>query len=111
MDHLWSPWRYRYIAKADKVEGCVFCRIRDEVKDDENYVVVRGQLNFVILNLFPYTSGHLMIVPYEHLASLAAVPTNAANEVMLVARRADELGGERVKRWWGGNWNNAAETT
>ena len=88
MDHLWSPWRYRYIAKADKVEGCVFCRIRDEMKDDENYVVARGQLNFVILNLFPYTSGHLMIVPYEHTASFADLNAAAMAEMMALAQQA-----------------------
>jgi ATP adenylyltransferase len=88
MDHLWSPWRYRYIATADKAEGCVFCRIRDEMKDDENYVVMRGQLNFVILNLFPYTSGHLMVVPYEHTASFADLNTAAMTEMMALAQQA-----------------------
>lgn len=88
MDHLWSPWRYRYIATADKVEGCVFCRIRDAMKDDENYVVARGQLNFVILNLFPYTSGHLMVVPYEHTASFADLNAAAMAEMMVLAQQA-----------------------
>ena len=90
MDHLWSPWRYRYIKTADKAEGCVFCRIRDEMKDDENYVVVRGQLNFVILNLFPYTSGHLMIVPYEHTALFANLNAAAMAEMMALAQQAQQ---------------------
>jgi ATP adenylyltransferase len=88
MEHLWSPWRYRYIATADKVEGCVFCRVRDAAKDDENYIVHRGQLNFVILNLFPYTSGHLMIVPYEHTASFADVSDAVTAEMTGLAKHA-----------------------
>ncbi|MEN3335937.1 MAG: adenylyltransferase [Blastocatellia bacterium] len=88
MEHLWSPWRYRYIATADKVEGCVFCRVKDAAQDDENYVVYRGQLNFVILNLFPYTSGHLMIVPYEHTAEFAEVREAVTAEMMGLAQQA-----------------------
>jgi ATP adenylyltransferase len=90
MDHLWSPWRYQYIATADKVDGCVFCRILAAERDAENYVVHRGALNFVILNLFPYTSGHLMIVPYEHIASFAALNAAATTEMMALAQRAQE---------------------
>src|SRR5438105_13932170 len=88
MDHLWSPWRYRYIATADKVEGCVFCRVKDAAADDENYVVHRGRLNFVILNLFPYTSGHLLVVPYEHQPSFADASDEATAEMMALAKQA-----------------------
>jgi ATP adenylyltransferase len=88
MEHIWSPWRYNYIASADRVEGCVLCRVHGERKDAENYIVHRGQLNFVILNLFPYTSGHLMVVPYEHTASLALVDEATTSEMMALAKRA-----------------------
>src|ERR1044072_5667016 len=88
MEHIWSPWRYKYIASADRQPGCVFCRVRDEQKDEENYVVYRGQLNFVILNLFPYTSGHLMIVPYEHAASFADASEEVTTEMMALAKQA-----------------------
>jgi ATP adenylyltransferase len=88
MEHLWSPWRYRYIATADKVEGCVFCRVRDAANDDENYIVHRGQLNFVILNLFPYTSGHLMVVPYEHAASFADADEDVTAEMIRLAKQS-----------------------
>ena len=88
MEHIWSPWRYKYIATADRQEGCVFCRAQEPEKDDENYVVYRGELNFVILNLYPYTSGHLMIVPYEHAASLASVNEATTTEMMSLAKRA-----------------------
>jgi ATP adenylyltransferase len=88
MDHLWSPWRYTYIASADRGIGCVFCRIDQEHKDDANYVVYRGRLNFIILNLFPYTSGHLMIVPYEHRASFAETGEDTTTEMTELAKRA-----------------------
>lgn len=88
MDHLWSPWRYKYIASVDRQEGCVFCRIEQEQKDTENYVVHRARLNFIILNLFPYTSGHLLIVPYEHVASLASIKEATTTEMMELAKRS-----------------------
>jgi ATP adenylyltransferase len=62
--------------------------VQGEQKDDENYIAHRGQLNFVILNLFPYTSGHLMIVPYEHAPSLASVDEATTTEMMALAKRA-----------------------
>jgi len=88
MDHLWSPWRYNYIASAGRQEGCVFCRIEQVHKDVENYLVYRAGLNFIILNLFPYTTGHLMIVPYEHVASLASVNEATTTEMIQLAKRA-----------------------
>jgi len=88
MDHLWSPWRYKYIASADKRDECVFCRINREQKDAENFVVHRARLNFIVLNLFPYTSGHLMIVPYEHKASLVDFDTATTTEVLELAKRS-----------------------
>lgn len=88
MDHLWSPWRFRYISSIGRENGCVFCRINNEHKDDENYVIHRGKLNFMLLNLFPYTSGHLMIVPYEHRASLAGTAEETTTEMIELAKRA-----------------------
>ena len=88
MDHLWSPWRYKYIASADKTDECVFCRINREQKDAENFVVHRASLNFIVLNLFPYTSGHLMIVPYEHKASLVEFDTATTTEMLELAKRS-----------------------
>jgi len=89
MDTLWTPWRYRYITKADPVEGCIFCIKAAERKDTENYIVYRGKLNFILLNIFPYTAGHLMIAPYEHVASLQATPDNVSAEMMRLVRQAE----------------------
>jgi ATP adenylyltransferase len=88
MDHLWSPWRYRYIQKARAGDPCVFCRILAENKDRENYVVYRGGLNFVVLNLYPYTSGHLMVAPYEHVPLLEGASEETTREMLLLAREA-----------------------
>ncbi len=96
MDHLWSPWRYRYLT-AEKVEGksgdagCVFCRIGSDPadRDEENLVLFRGEWNFVVLNRFPYTSGHLMVIPYGHSSDLSAISDEAAAEMMSLARRSE----------------------
>ena len=87
MEYLWSPWRYKYIASADEDPGCVFCRVQQQGSDHENLVIHRGSLNFVILNRFPYTSGHLMIVPYEHTASLASVGEPVTTEMMALTKK------------------------
>ena len=75
MDVLWSPWRYDYITGSGgkPTGGCVFCDIlNDPASDEEKFILKRAGFNFVILNVYPYTSGHLMIVPYEHAATLDA---------------------------------------
>ena len=90
MDFLWTPWRYRYIADARKDEGCVFCEalaLKDDVKAQ---IVLRGKLCFVILNRFPYTSGHVMIVPYAHVAELYDCDPEALSEMMQQAQRVQK---------------------
>ena len=81
MDYLWSPWRYQYVQKNIPETGCVFCRMHE-------LVVFRGKLNFVVLNLYPYTTGHLMVVPYEHIGSLDAAPAETLQEMILLAQQA-----------------------
>jgi ATP adenylyltransferase len=65
LKHLWAPWRLEYVAGADEQEGCIFCRAA-EGDDEEQLVVHRGELAFVLLNKFPYSSGHLLVAPYRH---------------------------------------------
>jgi ATP adenylyltransferase len=88
MDYLWTPWRYRYIASAGKQDGCVFCDAVSANDDARTLIIHRGEKNFVILNRFPYTSGHLMVVPYAHVAELSAAEPAALSEMMLLAKRA-----------------------
>jgi ATP adenylyltransferase len=88
MDYLWTPWRYRYIADPHKDDGCIFCDAVAAGNDEKTFIVVRGSLSYIILNAFPYTSGHLMVVPYAHVADLAAVEHETLGEMMLLAQRA-----------------------
>jgi len=90
MDYLWSPWRYQYVTKPHSDIPCVFCRHAEAKQDDEkNLVVHRAKYNFVMLNLYPYTTGHVMIAPYQHVASLSAASEEALQEMMLLARATE----------------------
>jgi ATP adenylyltransferase len=89
MDYLWSPWRYQYVTTANQAAGCIFCDLPAQHRDRENYILHRGRFNFVILNRFPYTSGHLMVVPYEHAPALDMVAEETLMETILLARQAE----------------------
>lgn len=91
MDYLWSPWRYRYIKSGGaRDDECVFCRIAAVPDEDEaNLVVARGQKTYVVLNRYPYTSGHVMAIPYEHHSTLADAPEDTALELMSWTRRLE----------------------
>ena len=91
MDYLWSPWRYRYISTAGNADSCIFCSAPAENNDRETLIVHRARHCFVILNRYPYTSGHLMVVPYVHVATLAELDEAAAIEMALLARRAEGI--------------------
>jgi ATP adenylyltransferase len=90
MDYLWSPWRYQYVSAAGPADECVFCDKAASHDDEANFVVYRGRLNFVLLNLYPYTTGHLMITPYNHVASLAEAGAGVLAEMMELTRAAEE---------------------
>ncbi len=90
MDHLWSPWRYQYVTKAGKDGVCIFCEKSAARNDAENFVLYRGDRNFVLLNIFPYTTGHLMIAPYEHVATLEETSEETVSEMALLARLAEK---------------------
>ena len=87
MDYLWSPWRYRYVSTAGAGDGCVFCLAAAENQDRENLIVHRAAHCFVILNRFPYTSGHLMVVPYAHVATAEDLDEAGTMEMALLTRR------------------------
>jgi ATP adenylyltransferase len=87
MDYLWTPWRYRYIADASKSAGCIFCDAISANDDAKMLVVFRGAKNYIILNRYPYTSGHVMIVPYEHVGDFAAADAETVSEMMRLAQR------------------------
>lgn len=87
MERLWAPWRLEYVQSADEQEGCVFCRAAAG-DDAEQLVVHRGQHAFVLLNKFPYASGHLMVAPYRHGAGFAELGEVEALDVHTLASRA-----------------------
>lgn len=119
MDYLWTPWRYAYVTSANrgsqpgvapelaeyyKTDGrCVFCNLLASTdaamtaglaQDDAeraSLLVARGQHNFLCLNRFPYTAGHLMVVPFAHQDSLAALDPAAAEEMMRMAQRVEKM--------------------
>jgi ATP adenylyltransferase len=88
MDRLWTPWRYDYVSGIDPSDlSCVFCRILAERdKDAENLVLFRGKMLFAILNLFPYTVGHLLIVANRHIALLSQAEKEELHAFIETAR-------------------------
>jgi len=90
MDRLWTPWRYHYVSTGDPKGGCIFCSAAASSDDRGNYVVLRAERNFALLNLYPYTNGHLMIAPYEHVAKLAGAPQETLDEMMRLTARAEK---------------------
>ena len=91
MDYLFTPWRYAYITGADKAPSCVFCDKLRENNDKQALIVHRGEHCFVILNAFPYTSGHVMVVPYEHIDELRKLSAPAAQEMMALTQRLEGI--------------------
>ena len=91
MDYLWSPWRYQYIADASagKQVACVFCHELARGDDAKAHIVWRGAKCFIILNRYPYTSGHVMIVPYAHVAELQLCDADTTTEMMELSKRME----------------------
>lgn len=91
MDYLWTPWRYSYVASVDKKTGCIFCDLLRSGDDEKALIVHRAEFNFIVLNAYPYTSGHAMVVPYEHVDRLSHLAAAAAAEMMALARRLEAI--------------------
>ena len=90
MEHLWSPWRLAYVTGAagtERTDGCIFCERDTPGRND--LVVIRGRLSYVILNLYPYNNGHLMVVPDRHVATLEASTPEERVELMRFTRHAE----------------------
>lgn len=90
MKRLFSPWRSKYIASfadsAKKHKGCILCKAYRAKDDDANLIVKRGKHCYVIMNLFPYNSGHLMVVPYRHIPTLVELSEQESSEVMALLK-------------------------
>ena len=92
MDILWTPWRFSYVSDGVKKDGCIFCEkiAADTRQDSENLILCRGKHNIVILNLFPYTTGHVMVAPYAHESRLAGLDTETLSEMMELGQRIED---------------------
>jgi ATP adenylyltransferase len=88
MERLWAPWRHAYVTSASGADlGCIFCDTSEPGRDE--LILVRGRVSFVILNLYPYNTGHLMVVPNRHVATLAATTSDEQAELMRFTRHAE----------------------
>jgi ATP adenylyltransferase len=89
MDYLWSPWRYQYVTTAQPKSACIFCDFAKSPElDRENLVVFRGERNFIVMNRYPYSPGHIMVAPYEHVDTLEAAAAETTQEMILLTREA-----------------------
>ena len=91
MDYLWTPWRYAYVTSPENSSGCIFCELSGLNDDRRAHIVHRGVNCFVILNRYPYTPGHVMIVPFAHLARLQDLPAEAAEEMIHLAQSLERV--------------------
>src|SRR5512146_1811614 len=100
MDKLWSPWRSKYIESfksGSETDGeCLFCRTANENKDKENYILHRSKHCYIIMNLYPYNSGHLMIVPYKHASSLGELDEDTRLDCMNTINLGCEILGKAI---------------
>jgi ATP adenylyltransferase len=90
MDYLWTPWRYQYVTHPEDAGVCVFCAAAQSADDTKTLVVYRGAHNLVILNRYPYCAGHVMVVPYAHVASLGELEDDALVELVRLARECEK---------------------
>ena len=91
MDRLWTPWRFDYISSIDHTEsGCVFCRILSERRDRDNLVLFRGKSLYVVLNLYPYTTGHVLVVTNRHIPFLSDASDLELHEFLELGRACEQ---------------------
>jgi ATP adenylyltransferase len=90
MDYLWTPWRFAFVT-GEKASGCIFCDLPKLGDDEKAGIVYRGQHCFIILNAFPYTSGHVMVVPFLHLDELQKLPVAVAHEMIELTQRMERV--------------------
>ena len=87
MKKIWAPWRMEYIL-SEKKNGCIFCEKSQEQEDKKNYILFRDTLGFVMMNIFPYNNGHLMITPYRHAASLEDLSSEELTQIMILVKKS-----------------------
>jgi ATP adenylyltransferase len=91
VERLFTPWRMAYVTKADEAPGCVLCRARDGEDGADRLLVHSTELSFVVMNLFPYSGGHVMVAPRRHVGSLGEATLEELGEMMALARRLEAV--------------------
>ena len=91
MNKLWAPWRMQYIQKIGSEKGCIFCTKPRQSNDRKNLVLYRGKYCFVILNLYPYNNGHMMVVPYRHTPRVSDISGATLAELWDLVGRCIEI--------------------
>src|SRR5215467_6086759 len=91
MDFLFTPWRYAFVTSVDKASTCPFCELPNSGNDEKSLIVHRDKHCFVILNAYPYTTGHVMVVPYRHVDRLQLLSSEAAQEMMELIRKLEGI--------------------
>jgi len=91
MKQIWSPWRMEYIMEHSPMHGCIFCEAIRQADDETSLILFRGERAFVILNRYPYTSGHLMVVPYDHFGSITELDPDTRAEIMELMSKAEQV--------------------
>ncbi|HKD44243.1 MAG TPA: HIT domain-containing protein [Candidatus Angelobacter sp.] len=91
MDYLFSPWRYAYVSQAHKASGCLFCELPQTGDDEKALIVHRDKYCYVVVNSYPYTSGHVMVVPFQHTDQLLGLSPAGAQEMMELTRRLEGI--------------------
>jgi len=87
VQQIWAPWRSVYIGKQEREEECIFCEKLNSDRDEENYLLLRAKKTFVLLNLYPYNNGHLLIAPKRHIGELEELKEEEILEIFLVTRK------------------------
>jgi ATP adenylyltransferase len=91
MDYLFTPWRYAFVSSAHAASDCLFCELPKVQNDEKTLIVHRDKHCFVILNAYPYTTGHVMVVPYQHVDQLQRLSSEAAQEMMELTRKLEGI--------------------
>ena len=91
MSHIWTPWRMKYMEDQTIKDGCPFCEAHSSSEDSENLIVFRGLRAFVMLNRYPYTSGHMMVLPFIHRERLSELDQETRGEMTELVTHATEV--------------------
>lgn len=99
MQRLWAPWRESYISKvnSNQYKGCVFCSIVSSKKDAANYVFLRSSLAFAVLNIYPYSNGHCLILPNRHVGDISKLTSEELKEMMELLIKTKALLDQAIK--------------